>query len=213
MTKWQNTDVQTAEDLVDKRMEIEDIKGEQARLKKMLKVGFDTKTDGMDKAAKALASNDPKKLAKFYTELANGIRALALTDNLEKFQLFCQGLHITVGASKELHYLKKGKKKEKFQDLYNEYFLDATPSDATVAGNKILTALQALYKAIGEQEEALKEEAEGLTYSCSKRTFSTMARVLQSSRKKDVPLEDVISEVEVKLQEEQQAVDILGNSE
>jgi hypothetical protein len=195
----QNADVKIAEDLVDRREEIEDIKGETKKLSKMLKTGFELKTDGMEKAMKALASGDPKKLAKFYAEIANVLKVLALTDNVEKLNDFLIPYGVDVKATKSMNYLKKGKKKEKFQDLYNEYFLNATPPVAADAALAIIKAGITLNAQINNLEEHLKEESEELGYSCAKRTFKTMTSIISSSRKKDVPIEEVAAEVEVKI--------------
>ena len=204
-----NPDVQTAEDIAERKLEGEDIKKEISKLKKMLKTGFHNKTDGMEKVSKTLASNDPKKISKFYIEVANIIKALAITDNLEKFNEFLAGYSVSVTSGKELTYLKKGKKKEKFQTLYSEYFYEDPPQSGTAAGEKILQAMETNYKTLRQQDEALKEEAENLSYSCSKRTFNTLTSALLSAKKKDVSLEEVIVDIESKLSDQQQAVDLL----
>lgn len=204
-----NPDVQTAEDVAERKLESEDIKKEISKLKKMLKTGFSNKTDGMEKVTKVLATDDPKKIAKFYTEIANIIKALAISNNLEKFNDYLMNFNVSVTSNKELSYLKKGKKKEKFKMLYSEYFYEEPPQSGTAAGEKILIAMETNYKTLRQQDEALKEEAENLSYSCSKRTFNTLTGALLSAKKKDVALEDVINEIEVKLNEQQQAVDLL----
>lgn len=207
-----NNDIKTAQELVDRKLETEDVKSEIARLKKMLKSGFSTNTDGMEKVCKVFASNDEKKIAKFYWEVANYLRAIELLGNMKRFREYAIETGINITSAPNLNYRQKGKKKAKFLDLYNEYFLEEAPQKGEEAGLKILRALEANHRTVISQEEQIKEEAENMSYSCSKRTFSTITQVLTSSKKKDIPIEDVISEVEVKLQEEQQAIDMLGET-
>jgi len=208
-----NKIVEAAETLSDLNQEKQELQKEVGRLKKMIKTGFEGKFDGLDKTAKVFSSDLNADLEKFYNQLANSIKAIQVLGNFEKFKSFIQLNHSIdiVDFETKVSYIKKDKKKQKFLDLYNAYFLEDAPAKASEAMTKILTSMQNNYKEVKKETDKIKEEFEQIntTAGCPKRTLQTLCTILSKAKAKDIEVSDVTSEIETKMSEEQMALDLL----
>ena len=66
-----NDIIKKVEEIVEREVENDLLKSEISELKKMLKTGFEAKTDGYDRIPKLMSTADEKKLAKFYDNFGN----------------------------------------------------------------------------------------------------------------------------------------------
>lgn len=211
-----NKIVEAAETLSDLQQEKKVIQKEVSKLSKMIKTGFEGKQAGLDKVAKVYSSELNEDVDKFYTSIGNSIKGIALAGNFEKFKDF---LSLNFGISlvdyePKLSYTKKDKKKQKFQDLYEEYFLDPAPNKADEAMKKIMVSMSANFKEIKKESDKIKEEFEQVNTSvgCPKRTLQTLTSIISKAKSKDVDVKEVTSDIEIKISEEQMALDLLENN-
>lgn len=211
-----NKIVEAAETLSDLQQEKKVIQKEVSKLSKMIKTGFEGKQAGLDKVAKVYSSELNEDVDKFYTSIGNSIKGIALAGNFEKFKDF---LSLNFGISlvdyePKLSYTKKDKKKQKFQDLYEEYFLDPAPNKADEAMKKIMVSMSANFKEIKKESDKIKEEFEQVNTSvgCPKRTLQTLTSIISKAKSKDVDVKEVTSDIETKISEEQMALDLLENN-
>lgn len=213
--------IEALQEVIDRKSDNQDLKIELSGLVKMLKIGFQTKTAGMEKIPKIYSSNDAEKIKKFYDSFGTQIQALKITGN---FDLFADYLKITYGinieftseTSPNIQYIKKPKKLQKFSDLYTHYFLSDTPREAKEAVEKILLSLDKLTKEFNNEndlvKETLKDIIEGQTEH-SPATVKTVDKILTQARIKSLKVEDVASDVEDKLNLQQQGIDIVLNDQ
>jgi hypothetical protein len=204
-------------ELIDQKAENQDLKNELSSLHKMLKSGFETKTTGMEKIPKLYASNDADKIKKFYDIMGNQINALKISGN---FDLFATYLSTTFGinisfqseSSPIISYIKKGKKFNKFQDLFTRYFLSEVPKSPKEAVSKILTSLDKLTKECNTETDAIKESLKAIIEKQAEHspaTVKTVDKILTSARIKALKVEDVASDAEDKLNLQLQGIDLL----
>lgn len=205
------------DELINIKEENHELKQELSNLVKMLKSGFEKKTIGMEKIPKLFASNDEKKIAKFYDTLANNINALKISGSFELFQNYINinyGIKIDFAHdnSPSNHYVTKPKKLNKFKDLYSTYFLEDIPKDANVAIKKIMSSLDSLTKENVTMNDNIKEILNSIIEQENNHTPSTIKtldKILTSARIKNMKASEVASDIEDKLNLQLQAVDII----
>lgn len=212
-----NKILEAAETLSDLNEERKVIQKEVSKLNKMIKTGFEGKQSGLDKVAKVYSSELNEDVDKFYTSIGNSIKGIALSGNFEKFKEF-MNVHFSINLldfEPKLTYTKKDKKKSKFQDLYEEYFLDPAPNKANDAMKKILSSMSANYKEVKKESDKIKEEFEqfNTTVGCPKRTLQTLTQIMSKAKSKDIEVSEVTCDIETKISEEQMALDLLGEKE
>lgn len=208
--------LQAAEDLAALKFEQSNLAKEIGKLKKMISTGFEGKLIGADKVAKVYGSNDNDQLTKFYEFLGGCIKTSYMMGNGDKLQSYLKTNHgIDIEANPRPMYETKAKKKQKFDDLYNEYFMEPAPKSATTAMTKILGSMSANYKELIDENVKLKEELEAMIDSISDTplTLKTLIRMLSKAKSKDMEVADVASEMEAKLSEEQIAVNLVQGAD
>lgn len=216
--------VSELQDVIEKKANNDELRQELSSLVKMLKLGFLSKPVGMEKVSKVYASNDAKKIKQFYDTFGSQINAMKLAGSFDLFATYMSVEYgITVAFESDeapnIFYAKKGKKLQKFQDLYNEYFIEPAPRSPQEAATKILKALEALTKDFVAANEAIKEELKGIIESQSDLTPDTVKavdRILTKSRIKAIVAEELAAELDHKISQQQKAVDIIledGTSE
>jgi len=212
-----NKIIEAAETLTDLQQEKKVIQREIGKLNKMIKTGFEGKQSGLDKVAKVYSSNLNEDIERFYTNIGNSVKAIALTGNFEKFSEYIK-IHFGITFNEyepKISYIKKDKKKQKFLDLYEEYFLDPAPNKADEAIKKILSSMSVNFNEVKKESDKIKEEFEQVntTAGCPKRTLQTLCNILSKAKSKDIEISDVTSEFETKISEEQMAIDLLEKPE
>jgi len=209
--------IKSLEEIIDKKATNNELRQELSSLVKMLKTGFANKPTGMEKVPKVFAANDPKKIKKFYDTFGNQINALKLSGNFDIFASYldCEfGISISYKSDvcPNMQYIKKGKKLQKFQDLYTTYFLDSIPKSADEAATRILKSLDNLTKEFHNENEVVKESLKAIIEAESNytpETVKTVDRILTKSRIKSMSVEDVAGDIELKLTSQQKAVDMV----
>lgn len=213
--------IKELEDLIDKKVDNQDVKVELSNLSKMLKTGFENKTVGMEKVPKIFATNDNDKITKFYDTFGNQINALKLSGNFDLFNQYLEihfGIKITYASddAPSMQYKTKGKKFQKFSDLYTRYYLEDVPRNPVDAAKKILNSLDALTK---ENINITTEVKEELKHIIEKQvqhapmTVKTVEKILTNARFKDMTVEDVAADVDAKLTLQQEAVNMVMPTE
>jgi len=209
--------MKSLEELIELKADNQDLKKELSSLLKMLKVGFESTTKGMEKIPKLYATNDTEKIMAFYNSFGNQINAMKLSGNFEKFAEFLRityGINIsfTSETAPNIHYIKKPKKLQKFQDLFNRYFLEEAPRSAAEAVTKILNSLDKLTKENISENDTIKETLKGIIEAQNEHspaTVKTMDKILTSARIKSLSVEDVANDAEEKLNLQQQGIDLV----
>lgn len=209
--------IQKLQEVVDKKADNQDIKKELGSLLKMLKTGFDKKTTGMEKVPKLFASNDTKKIIKFYDQFANTVNGLKVSGN---FDQFAQYLEVTYGIKVVLpdnapnnKYVSSKKKLEKFKDLFTGYFIEDMPKNANEAIKKILKSIDALTKEINKENDSVKETIKEIIEKeneHSPATVKTIEKIMTSSRLKSIDIKDVTNELEQNLQLQLEGIYVLN---
>lgn len=213
--------VKNLSEIVDVKVENHELKQELSKLIKMLKTGFEKKTVGMEKIPKLFASNDEKKIAKFYDTLANQINALKISGSFDLFQNY---LNINYGIKVDFahdnspnnRYVTKEKKRNKFKDLYTEYFVEDLPKDANLAVKKIMSSIDALTKENVAMNDNIKEALKSVIEQENQHdasTIKTLDKILTNARIKQVNVSEIASEVGDKLNLQLQAIDIAMGAE
>jgi hypothetical protein len=208
--------IKELQEIVEKKADNDDLRKELSGLVKMLKIGFESRTSGMEKIPKVYASNDADKIKKFYDSFGTQIQALKISGN---FDLFADYLKITYGITIEfssdnapnINYVKKPKKFQKFSDLYSQYFLDETPTSARVAVEKILLSLDKLTKEYNNENDLVKETLKDIIEGQSEHspmTVKTLDKILTTARIKSLSIEDVANEADEKLNLQHLGVDM-----
>ena len=203
-------------ELIDKKVDNNDIKQELSTLTKMLKSGFETSTTGMERIPKVFATNDGAKIQKFYDTFGNQIAALKIAG---QFDLFAEYLKITFGINIEftsdispiISYVKKEKARQKFNDLYTGYFIDEVPKSPKDAIEKILKSLDALTKDFTTEDQIVKDSLKEIIEKQTEHspaTVKTVDKILTSARLKSITVDSAASAVEEILTLQQQGVDI-----
>lgn len=207
--------LQDLQDLIDKKVDNHDIKIELSALTKMLKIGFETTTTGMERIPKVFASNDNAKIKKFYDTFGNQIHALNISGNFDKFATYLKvtyGIDISFSSDTlPIHFIKTPKKFKKFNDLYTGYFIEEIPKLPVDAISKILKSLDALTKDFTAENEAIKETLKEIIEKQTEHspaTVKTVDKILTSARIKAIKVEEVANAVEDALTAQQQGVDI-----
>jgi hypothetical protein len=208
--------IKKLEEVVDKKVENHEIKQECGKLIKMLKTGFETKNKGMEKVASVLATNDAKKILGFYEFFGNVINALKISGNFDNFAQVMRinfGIEVTYATgSPTLRYMKKGKKFDKFSDLYTMYFLGDLPRSANDAVENILKSLDSLVKQYNNENDDVKEQIKAIIESENEHSATTvkvMDKLLTSSRIKAIDLEEIADAEESRLSEQLQGVELI----
>jgi hypothetical protein len=209
--------VKDLEEVIEKKVDNHELKQELSSLLKMLKTGFENKNIGMDKIPKLYASNDEKKIAKFYDTVGNQIYGLKLSGNFDKFVTYLKitfGINIefTSETSPNVKYIKTKKKAQKFNDLFSMYFLEDAPKDPKTAVTKILNSLDKLTKEYNTESDIVKESLKAIVEKQTEHspaTVKTVDKILTSARIKALKIEDVANEVEANLNLQLQGIDIL----
>lgn len=208
--------IKQLEEVIDKKADNNEMKKELSTLVKMLKIGFEKKTNGMEKIPKLFACNDEKKIKKFYDAIGNQICALKVEGSFDLFSDYLRinhGIEVTFTSDEapSIRY-KKGKKFKKFVDLYTGYYVQDTPSNAKEAMSTILNSLNALTKEYnnetGEVKEILKSIIEK-QIEHSPETVKTLDKILTNARIKAIEPEEVANSIEDKINLQQQAIDII----
>jgi hypothetical protein len=208
--------LQVAEDLSALAVEQQVLGKEIGKLKKMINLGFEGKLIGADKVTKAYGSNDNEQIQKFYELVAGFIKTAVYLGNKEKLADYLAINHsITLDCTSKPIYQGKPKKKQKFNDLYNEYFMEPAPKGALDAMTKILNSLSANYKELIDENVKLKEEFEAVvdTVSDTPRTLKTLTRMLTRAKVKDIEVAEVADELEAKSQEDEIAINLIRGAE
>ena len=208
--------------IVDKKADNHEIKQELSSLVKMLKTGFESKNVGMEKVPKLFASNDAKKIQKFYDMIGNQVNALKVSGNFDRFATYLStnfGIKVsfTSETAPNIRFMKTGKKFIKFTDLYSQYFLEDVPQSATKAVEKILNSLDKLTKEYNTENDDVKEQIKTIIENeneHSATTVKTMDKILTSARIKSISSSDVADNEESKLSDQLQGVELIrkGNS-
>lgn len=210
--------IKSLEDLIEKKSENQELKVELSSLVKMLKTGFESTTKGMEKIPKVFASNDEKKIAAFYDMFGTQIQALKISGNFDKFKEYLKvsfGINIefTSDTSPNLYYVKKEKKRQKFNDLFTGYYLVDVPKEPKEAVEKILNSLDALTKEFTTESNLIKDTLKEIIESNSDKhessTVKTVDKILTSARIKSLKIEDVATETEDKLNLQMLGIDII----
>jgi hypothetical protein len=208
--------IKDLQELIEKKADNHDLKQELSALTKMLKTGFEATTTGMEKIPKVYASNDAEKIKKFYDTFGNQIVALQISGN---FDLFTEDQKVTYGinieftseSSPNIQYIKKDKKRKKFDDLFTGYFISEVPKSPKEAIEKILKSLDALTKDFTAENDLVKESLKEIIESQTEHspaTVKTVDKILTSARLKSIKVEDVATALEETLNLQQQGVDI-----
>lgn len=204
--------LKVAEDLSALAAEQQVLAKEIGKLKKMIGLGFEGKLIGADKVTKSYGSNDNEQIQKFYELVAGFIKTAVYLGNKDKLVDYLSINHsITLDCTSTPIYQIKPKKKAKFNDLYNEYFMEPAPKSALEGMTKILNSLSANYKELIDENVKIKEEFEAVveTVSDTPRTLKTLTRMLTRAKTKDCEVSEIVDEMEGKLAEEQIAVNLL----
>lgn len=210
-----NDIIKKVEEIVEREVENDLLKSEISELKKMLKTGFEAKTDGYDRIPKLMSTADEKKLAKFYDNFGNQIKALKMTGDLDKFVQYLEinhGINITVKDDfPNIQFAKNDKKKQKFYDIYSTYFLEDVPKDPKTALDKITKSLYNIFKEYKKEEEPIKEDLKTLIENeeYSSAVIMTLNKIIKKAKVKEEKIEDIAGEVEIKLNEQLKAVEII----
>lgn len=203
-------------ELIDKKVDNNDIKQELSTLTKMLKSGFESNTSGMERIPKVFATNDNEKITKFYEAFGNQIVALQISGNFDLFTDYMKihfGINIefTSETSPNISYVKKDKKRQKFNDLYTGYFIDEVPKSPKDAIQRILKSLDALTKDFTAEDQVVKDSLKEIIEKQTEHspaTVKTVDKILTSARIKSLKVEDVANALEETLTLQQQGVDI-----
>jgi hypothetical protein len=202
--------------IVDREVEVAEIKQEISALVKMLKLGFEKKTNGIEKPAKVYATADEKKLAKYYDSIANQIKGIASFGSLDKFADYMYLNHnIKMNLPDvfpTMAYAKSKKKSGKFKDLYSGYFLEDVPRKSEEALNKIVNSINKLTKTFTDEATPIKEDFKLLIEAqteYSPITIKLLEKVLRTAKMKDLTIEDATSDVDSKLDLQQMAITLL----
>lgn len=204
------------DDVLDRKVEVHEIKQEVGKLAKMLKMGFEAKPVGMERVSKVYASNDEKKISKFYDQMASWINAIKLTGSFDQFQTYMKithGVDIEVSDSTSLVYNTNIKKLGKFRDLYSEYFMEEPTDLPSEAVSKILASIENLTKEATGITEEVKELLENIVQGQvdhSPETLKTVERILTKARIKELQLDEATGDIEFKITAQQQALDLLA---
>jgi hypothetical protein len=214
--------IKNLQDLIEKKADNHDIKQELSTLVKMLRIGFESTTTGMEKIPKVYATNEAAKNKKFYDSFGNQIQALSLSGNFDKFVEYLEihfGIHIHFTSETtpiNIHYISKPKKFKKFNDLYTGYFIEEFPKAPKEAVGKILKSLDALTKDFTVENDLIKETLKDIIENQSEHspaTIKTIDKILTSARIKSIKVEDVANGIEETLNLQQQGVDIALKSD
>lgn len=212
--------VKQLQDVIDKKVDNNDIKIELSKLTKMLKIGFEKKTSGMEKVPKTFASNDTKKIMKSYDVIANQINALKVSGSFDKFNEYLKiNYGITVNFSSEdapsNKYISTPKKYKKFNDLYTEYFLEELPKHPNDAIEKILKSLTALNKEFSNENDGVKELLKEIIEKQNEHsplTIKTVDKILTNARLKTTNVEEVANALDEHLTLQSQGIEIVLKS-
>ena len=207
--------IKELQEVIDKKADNDDIRKELSTLVKMLKIGFEKKTTGMERIPKIFATNDNDKITKFYDTFANQINALKVNGS---FDLFASYLSTNYGIKIDFEsescpnnrYITKPKKLKKFEDIYTGYFLDELPKEPNDAIKKILLSLDKLTKEFNNENEAVKESLKDIIDKQSEHSplmVKTVDKILTSARLKALKVEDVANDADDKLTLQQQGID------
>lgn len=209
--------IKELETLIERKADNQDIKSEISSLSKMLKTGFENKTVGMEKVPKLFATNDNDKISKFYDTIGNQINALKISGNFDLFKQYLEihfGINVSYSSedAPKLQYKTKGKKFQKFSDLYEQYYLEDVPKNPVDAAKKILNSLDALTKDHININTEVKEELKNIIEKQIKHapvTVKTVDKILTCARFKDRSIEDVANEIDSNLTLQQEAVNMV----
>ncbi|SPF56239.1 hypothetical protein SBF1_8980002 [Candidatus Desulfosporosinus infrequens] len=209
--------IKELQEVIDKKADNHELKQELSTLVKMLKIGFEKKTNGMEKIPKLFSSNDTKKITKFYDNLANNINGLKVAGSFDQFNEYLKITYgITINFSSEdapkNSYIKTPKKQKKFYDLYSSYFLDDVPKNPSDAIKRIFNSLDKLNKEYSNESDGVKESLKAIIEKQNEHSPTTVKiidKLLTNSRLKSVPLEDIANDAENSLMQQQQGIDII----
>lgn len=208
--------VKKIEELVDQEVENETLKQELTEIKKMIKLGFEGNYAGYEKIPILYSTADEKKIKKFYDNLANQIKAIAISGNLDKFNDYISINHsINIDVEKEFpkpSFTKKEKNKDKFYDLYSTYYLEDVPKDAKIVLDKLTQSLYNINKEFKTQEEPIKEDFKNILDNdpeYSSMVLKTLSKIIKTAKKRAETMEDSASTIEQKLNEQMKAIELI----
>lgn len=212
--------VNQLQDVVEKKAANHELKQELSSLVKMLRTGFESKPVGMEKVSKVFASNDTKKIKKFYDTFGSQINAMKLSGQFDSFVNYMSvEFGIKIGYETDIcpriNYIKKGKKRTKFEDLYTGYFYEPIPKSPTEAVTKILSSLDTLTKDFNNESDGVKEALKSVIEAqtqYSPLTVKTLDKILTKSRIKAIDAEQVAMEIDANITLQSQAVDLVVGS-
>lgn len=208
--------IEQLDSVIEHKITNKELKDELNTLVKMLKDGFEQKTVAIEKPAKVYAIADEKQLAKYYDTLANQIKGIQLTGNLEKFKQYVlvhHGIEInTTSEEPNITFIKSKKKFQKFTDSYTKYYLEDLPKNAVEATKKILKSINAVASEVKTDSDAVKDELKSvieLQNEHSPTTVKTVDKILTNARLKSVPIEDVANDIESVLELQYAGLELL----
>lgn len=208
--------VKRIEELVEQEVENETLKTELGEIKKMLKIGFEGNFAGYERIPILYSTADEKKIKKTYDNIANQIKAIAMSGNFEKFGDYVSINHgINIDVPQDFptpSFNKSDKKKNKFYDLYSTYYLEDVPKDAKIVLDKLTQSLYNINKEFKTQEEPIREDFKNIMENdpeYSSIVLKTLSKIIKASKKKAETLEDSASSVEQKLSEQMKAVELI----
>lgn len=203
--------LEVAESISDMYVENAVLGKEISKLKKMIGLGFEGKTIGSDKVAKILGSEDSESIAKLYDTIGGLIKSVKTEGSLDKLITYLNINHsITLDCTATPSYNRLPKKKSKYNDLFNEYFLES-PTNPETDMKRIMNSLSANYKEAKVEDLKVKEEIEAQLENITdtEETLKTLTKMLTRSKLKDIEVSDVVSELESKMAEQEIAINLL----
>lgn len=195
--------------IADQELEIGVMQKTISQYRKLIKEGFGCEK-GVDKIVKLEKEQDSDKIIGFFDVLASYIKTLedlGFGASLKDYLASRHKIKIDVDNTKE--YLSDIKK---YNILFNEMFYEA-PSSPENDYKKIISALRQSHKDVGEEKDNLKQEIlEALpTISEGELALKTAIKVIKDSKKRELPIEEIIGEYGDTLFQQEKGLGLLSD--